>query len=294
MRVLREPLLHFLVAGVGLFCAYSWRSQSGAERPGAVRPVRIGAGDVQWLRQTWALQWQREPTPQELHSLVTEFLREELLAREAREMGLDQDDTVVRRRLAQKLTFLIEDNARLAEPTEDELRRCYEAHPERFRSEARVSFAHIYFNPGRRKDAAGDAKAVLASLSSAAVADAAAGDRLLIEPEFHDADRQTVAGSFGRDFASAVFALEPGQWRGPIESGFGLHLVRVSESKPGGERAFAEVRAQVRDGWERDRQAGVIDQYLADLRKKYGVLVDERVRLLIGTLETPSAAEAHQ
>jgi PPIC-type PPIASE domain len=134
---------------------------------------------------------------------------------------------------------------------------------------------------------------VLASLSSAAAADAAAGDRLLIEPEFHDADRQTVAGSFGRDFASAVFTMRPGQWRGPIESGYGLHLVRVSESKPGEQRAFAGVRAQVRDAWDRDRQAGALDRYLAVLLKKYEVIVDESVKPLVGTLETPPAREAH-
>jgi hypothetical protein len=294
MRILKEPLLHFLVAGAALFCVYSWRSRGGAERPGVERPVRIGAGDVQWLRQTWLLQWQREPTPQELRSLVTEFLREELLAREAREMGLDQDDTVVRRRLAQKVTFLIEDNARLAEPTGDELRRYYEAHPDQFRNEPRVSFEHIYFNPRRRQNAAGDARVVLANLSNSAAQDAAAGDRLLIEPEFHDADRQTVAGSFGRDFASAVFALRPGQWRGPIESSYGLHLVRVSESKAGEQRPFDEVSAQVRDAWERDRQAAAIDRYLAALHKKYRVVVDERVRPLFGTLETTSATEVRE
>ena len=180
--------------------------------------MRIGEGDVQWLKETWARQWQREPTREELRGLVTEFLKEELLTREAREMGLDGNDTVVRRRLAQKLEFLIQDTSRLSEPTDDD----------------------------RRADAAADAKTVLEKLSHADAPASAAdmGDRLLIDAEFHDADEQTVSGQFGRDFARAVFTLKQGEWQGPIESGYGLHLVHVSELKPARQREFAEVHAQ--------------------------------------------------
>src|SRR5262249_48343258 len=160
-------------------------------------------------------------------------LKEELLAREARELGLDKDDAVVRRRLAQKMTFLIEDTSGVAEPSEQELRQFYEAHLQEFRREARVSFTQVFFD-GARAGAEADARQTLVRLADAS--DAAlvvdAGDQLLIEPEVTDADEESVAAQFGRDFASAVFALTPDAWHGPIQSAYGLHLVRVSAIRP--------------------------------------------------------------
>src|SRR5687768_14026648 len=109
-RVIREPLVHFLVAGALLFCAYAWVNRRATVAAGdTARVVRIEARDVEWLKQTWQRQWSRQPTDAELRGLALEYLREELLCREARELGLDQDDTVVRRRLAQKMAFLVED-----------------------------------------------------------------------------------------------------------------------------------------------------------------------------------------
>ena len=120
---------------------------------------------MQWLVETWKLQRQREPTQEELSGLVAEFLNEELLAREARELKLDQNDTIVRRRLAQKLNFLIEDTSRRSEPTEADLQKLYDTRPERYRTGASVSFTHVYFSPAQRKDPVADANDALASLS---------------------------------------------------------------------------------------------------------------------------------
>lgn len=280
MKIFREPLLHFLVMGALLFAAYAWLRRG--EKSDAPAAVRITADEVAWLKETWARQWQREPNSDELRGLVTEFLKEELLAREARAMRLDENDTIVRRRLAQKVAFLVEDTARLAEPTEQDLRRFYDAHPEHFQSEARVSFTHVFFRAG--KDA--EAKAALAELARGADA-AAMGDRLLIDAELRDADAQSVAAQFGADFAKAVMALKPGEWSGPVVSGYGLHLVRVSALTPGGVREFAEVKAKVFERWRDGQQRETSARYFASLLKKYDVIVDERVKPLIGPLEGP-------
>ena len=288
MKLLKEPLLHFLVLGATLFGAYAWQNRGTGEKNPVVQ-VRIGAGDVQWLKETWARQWQREPTREELRGLATEFLKEELLAREARALGLDENDTVVRRRLAQKLEFLIQDTSRLAEPTDDDLQRFYESNPDRFSDAARVSFTHVFFNRDRRADAEADAKAAMEKLSHADAPASAAdmGDRLLIDTEFHDADEQIVSGQFGRDFARAVFALKPGRWQGPIASGYGLHLVRISELKPARKREFSEVRAQVLELWRDQRQREDNEKYFAGLLRKYDVVIDEGVKPLVGSLFEP-------
>ena len=166
MKLLREPLLHFLIAGSLLFGGYEWLNRA-APAPETEGPVRIGDGEVRWLRETFANQWRRGPTGEEMNDLVATLVEEELLAREARGLGLDQNDTIVRRRLAQKLTFLVEDTSRIADPSEDELRRFYVEHATRYRTEPRVSFTHIFFSPERRPQAEDDARALLAMVSAA-------------------------------------------------------------------------------------------------------------------------------
>ncbi len=292
MKLFKEPLLHFLIAGGLLFAAYGWLN-GGARGPGAGGPrqVRIGDGEVQWLTETWARQWMRGPTREELRGLVTELLKEELLSREARELKLDENDTIVRRRLAQKMAFLVADVSQLSDPTEDDLRRFYQSHPEGFREPARVSFTQIYFSRERRARAADDAKAARARLSRGGKQGdpAELGDPLLIESEFEHADEQTVSGQFGSEFARALFALAPGAWHGPIESGYGLHLVRVSEARPARLREFAEVRARVLDEWRDAKQREASRQYFAGLLEKYEIVVDPDVKTLIGPIDSSLA-----
>jgi hypothetical protein len=286
VNLFKEPLVHFLLLGALLFAAHAWLNR---DRPTGdhARLVRITAQEIEWLKQTWTRQWQRPPTDDELKGLVADYLKEELLSREARALQLDENDTVVRRRLAQKMEFLLQDTARIAEPTEVELRRIYETHPERFQTSALVSFTHIYFNRDRRgESAAADASQVLQELSKPGAPASAPelGDHFLLEYDVAGQDEQAVANLFGREFAQKVFALEPGKWQGPVESGYGLHLVRVTERQKPRLRAFAEVRQQVLEDWHRDRQKAADEQYFASLLKKYEIVVDDGVKPLVGSL----------
>ena len=294
-RLLKEPLLHFVALGTLLFGAYAWLNRgASARQENGAGTVRITTNEVKWLSETWARQRQRPPTQAELRGLVTEFLKEELLAREARALGLDEDDLVVRRRLAQKLEFLVQDTSRLAEPTDEDLRRFYAAKPAQFQTRPRISFTHVFFNREKRRDAAADAKAALAELghSLPTTRPSDRGDPLLLDAEVLNADEQTVSGQFGREFARAAFALQPGAWHGPIESSYGLHLVRVSAAEPAKPREFAEVKTQVLDIWRDQRQRENYERYFAALLKKYDVVVDENLKPLIGPLDAPIAGQA--
>lgn len=221
MTLLSEPLLHFAVVGAILFGGYSWLNDRHVEAT-AAEPVRIGEGDLRWLKQTWSSQWLREPTANELKGLVDDLLNEKVMAREAQEMGLEKDDTIIRRRLAQKLKFLVEDTAQLAEPTEAELLQLYAANPAHFETPGKLSFRQVYFNPEHRKDAAADATAAIGSLTANVEDDSIEGDRLLFGDSFADTDEQGLSGMFSDDFAREVFALEADGWRGPVKSGYGL------------------------------------------------------------------------
>ena len=231
-RMLKEPLLHFAVAGAVLFGAYALLHEKRVD-VAAVEPVRIGEGDVRWLKQTWSSQWLREPSTDELKGLVDDLLKEKLMAREAEAIGLDQDDTIIRRRLAQKLEFLVEDTAHLVEPTEAELRRFYAASSTQFETPGKLSFKQIYFNPEKRADAATDAAATLAEIKANGGDIAEAGDRLLFGDSFDDTDELALSGMFGADFAHEVFALDAGPMARPDQ-------IRVRSSPGAGHSAHPD------------------------------------------------------
>jgi len=285
-RLAREPLAHFLIAGGVLFFAYAWLNHGADNAAGsAARTVRITANEVEWLKQTWTRQWQRPPSEHELKGLVAGYLKEELLAREARALKLDVNDTIVRRRLAQKMEFMVQDTAQLAEPSDEELRRFYGSHPERFQSSARVSFSHVYFSRERRgARAEADARAALQQLSRVAASASDHGDRFLAPYDFTDADEQAVASVLGSEFARQVFALAPGKWLGPIESGYGLHIVRVAKKQSAQPREFGAVKSEVLTLWRQQREEKTREEYFAALLAKYDVVVDESVKPLVGSL----------
>ena len=198
--------------------------------------------------------------------LVATLVDEELLAREARALGLDRDDTIVRRRLAQKMEFLAADTARMVEPGDADLRGFYAAHAERYRTVADTPFSQIYFSPRHRADAEGDAAEALRLASGGAAAWPADGDRLLLDNVYRDLDRRGVEGLFGPAFAESVFALPPGAWHGPVTSAFGVHLVRTSDLRPAQSRPFEDVRDAVTADWHRERDSAARADYMARLR----------------------------
>ena len=292
MKLYNDPLLHFALVGALLFAGYLFINRSETETP-STDPVNIGEGEVRWLKETFANQWQRAPTDDELRGLVAGFLEEELLAREAKALGLDQNDTIVRRRLAQKLAFLVDDTSRVAEASDEDLRQFYNTNAERFRVEPRVSFTQIFFNPERRQHAETDAKAALVLISTVVGNDRVTtmGDPTLLETEFHDVDARTISNLFGPDFARSVFRLKAGSWAGPVKSSYGVHLVQITDLRPATLRPFQEVRPKVLEEWRRQRENQTKAKYLGKLREKYGVVIDDSVSPLLPTTLAEAKAQ---
>ena len=296
-RFLQEPLLHFLVIGAVLFGAYAWLNRDGSNA-GAPQ-LRLAASDVAWLKETFALERQGEPNEAELRALVRGFVKEQLLARQAQELGLDKDDVVLRRRLAQKMTFLLQDNSRRAQPSDDELHRLYEAQRSQAQSgpgtmftRPRISFTHIFFSRDQRADAAADAWQALGVLarSDGATPTAAMGDQISIKPEFRNADERAVANQFGAKFAARLFGLGPGPWQGPIESTQGFHLVRITQLTPAQLRPFDEIKEQLVELWHEQSQRESEERYFVEQLKRYRLVPDESVKALVGPLLDEQAA----
>jgi hypothetical protein len=245
MRILREPLFHFLLAGVALFVLFSAVNSGQAGSGSSDSEIVVSEGRIHSITQKFMKVWQRPPTSQELDGLIQSYIREEVLYREALSMGLDVGDEIVRRRMAQKLRFISEDIMSLQEPTDAELRSYFESHVEEFRRETRVSFQHVYLNSDKRGESTwSDAECLLEKLKDfSEVRDyAGLGDPSMLSTEFAATTEREIAGLFGEEFTTSLLSQTTKKWSGPIESAYGLHLVFVSDRVDGEIPPFDEVR----------------------------------------------------
>ena len=274
-NLVKEPLFHFLAIGLALFLLFAVAGDFGGERDDA---IVVSEAQLERLVTTFERQWRRPPTQDELTGLVEALIREEVLYREALRLGLERDDTIIRRRLAQKMEFLSEDLASSIQPDEEALRKFFAEHPERYEDPLRVSFTHIYFNEDARNDAAGDARVVLAELQEAEVSPGRApelGDRFMLQYDYPDKSEAEIGRHFGGEFAAAVMALEEPGWHGPLRSGYGLHLVHLQGRQPASMPAFEEVRERVVSDFEVDLRERANDAFYEGLRRRYRIEIEE-------------------
>ena len=261
--LLREPLLHFLVIGAVLFAGIS--VVSALRRP----TVRLDAKDLEQLATYWEMQTQRPPTRAELSAIIQERVDEELLAREAIRLGLDKDDMIVRRRLAQKMAFASEDVAAIPEPSEAALQAWFDTHRERYATPARLALRHVYFSQDRigqsPSAAAGDALARLKAGGSVI------GDPALLPLTYADIALADLTRDYGPSFAEAARGAALGAWVGAVTSPYGVHLIRVERRLASEVPPLSSVRAEVRDAWMAEQRLANNRKFRQSLRRKYKV-----------------------
>jgi len=274
--MLREPLVHFACAGALLFGVYAWLHPERLAGDDS-RRIELAADDLRQIRLAWLAQGRPEPTPEQMQNLVEDRIREEILYREALALGLDQNDTIVKRRLAQKMEFLFEDVSALREPAADELEAFHAEHAERFAEPARVTFRQLYFSPDKRgAKAREDAARALEPLAGERLDTAAAealADPFMFQDYYGDRPFEQVASAFGPGFATALFAVEPGAWHGPIESGYGWHLVFVDTHTPARTRELSEVEPEVRSAWLEVQRETLRRAALERMRASYEIVL---------------------
>jgi len=276
VKAIREPLVHFVVIGAAISGLYGLMRD--APDDAAADRIVVTTGDIERLGSLWHKQRQRPPTAEELRGLIAGHIREEVLYREALALGLDRDDTIVRRRLAQKFEFLTEDLAAAREPTAAELVAFFDANRNRYLVPPRLSFTQLYFNPDRRgAGVEGDAGVALASLRGESPETSAVelGDSFMLDERYEQRTPQEIEGIFGREFAEAVSRLDSGVWSGPVTSGYGLHLVRIDERIESRLPALAEVAAEVRNDWAYDQRRQANDAIYQRLLSRYSVVIED-------------------
>lgn len=276
-KLLQEPLLHFLILGAAIFALQAWRS-GGAESDGPKQEQRIevDAATITRLKEGWTRQFQRTPDADDLRGLVEAHIKEEVLCREALKLGLERDDTIVRRRLAQKMEFLTQDLATASTPDDAALEKFFAENAARYARPARLSFRHVYFSRDKRgEQAEAGARQALAALAQPGADEETLGDGFLAGFEFAAQDEREIAATFGGEFAAAVVKLKAGEWAGPLASSYGAHLVLVTAREEPQPVEFAAVRESVlRDLMEQRRQKAN-DEVLARLKSDYEIAIDQ-------------------
>jgi PPIC-type PPIASE domain len=274
MKIIREPLFHFLLLGAAIFAVYSVATRHKTDKPGQ---ILVSRGTIENLVTGFTRTWQRPPTEEELQGLVRDYIREEVAYREALELGLDRDDMIVRRRLRQKLEFLSDELATRTEPSGAELQSFLQTHPGLFQSEPLFSFRQIYFNPSLHGgNLHRDMARALEDLerTGSRPSTTGLGDPFLLERSFENVSLSDVKRTFGDQFASALAALQLGIWQGPIDSGYGTHLVFVAQRSEGRLPALDEVRDQVRREWLDARRREATDKFYQAILSKYKVKIE--------------------
>ena len=294
-RCLREPLVHFLLIGLGMFVIYGVLNP-GPGQGGSLSRIVLTEDDLRQLQIAFTAQWRRSPTPEELAELVNSKVREEILYREALALGLDKEDTIVKRRMAQKMDFLAEDLSDLREPTTEELRAWFEKNSQRFALPSRTTFRHLYFSPDRRGEhTRADAVSALNELagkpedSPAAVALA---DPFMFQDYYGDRTPEQLAKEFGPNFAQSLFQIKPGSWQGPIESGYGWHLVWVGSITPSRMPQFEEVEQDVKSKWIEEQRTETKSKMFETMRERYEVVLPKSTEIEVLSANLPAAKEA--
>ncbi len=270
--LVREPLVHFVIIGSLLFAAYSMLAQAPDEV--SVNRIVVDAALVNRLERDFVRQWRRPPDDLEREVLIQEYLREEVLYREALARGLDRNDAVVRQRLARKMeAFAIIDAGIPAEPTQADLRAYFAEHAARFATPEQMSFTHVFLDRDARGDCLSeDAQALLEALRATAVSDAdGLGDVPPIRPSHEATTKRDVARQFGRAFAERLFELPAGSWQGPVESGFGVHLVLIRTRTPSRDAAFEDVAFEVRSEYLENRRRELRSAVFSEMRRNYAI-----------------------
>ena len=278
-KLLREPLVHFLLIGAGLFLLFGWRGNPASLPGGQSGPqsskIVVTQGDIDQMIAMFGKKWLRPPSEEEVKGLVENFVREEIYYREGLAIGLDRDDTVIRQRMRQKMEFIFEDLTVQAEPTDEELHAYMKRHPAAYAVDLQIAFRHVYFNADKRgRNAEADARQVLAQLNAGADPDSA-GDPFLLEPDSRLLPLWDIRKQFGEEFSRSLLELKQGKWEGPVRSGYGLHLVFVSRRVGGRMPELNAVREMVKRDWTAERQKELKDAAYGKIRERYTVEIEK-------------------
>ena len=280
-KLLKEPLVHFIIAGVVLFFIYGFFGK-GADEPNE-KTIQISKGQIDLMHAHWSRQLGRPPTESELQGLIDDHIREEILMQEARAMGLDKDDIIIRRRLAQKMEFVSGDMLTVNEPTDEEISKYFDLHKKEFHVPGKVSFLQVFFSVDARPEAqsmelAEKTKNKLNMLSVDDVDFLKFGDRTMVRTEYVALSKAQIISEFGNtEIAEKVAEAQMNIWEGPFRSNFGLHLIYILEREPDYTPELQEVTSKIKTSMIDERKELLDEQFMSELRSRYTIEIHDEV-----------------
>ena len=276
-RLFTEPLIQFLVLGGLIYGAYALYGTP--EEDYRDTQIIVDANRINAYISEWESRWNRPPTREEIDGVIQQYVKEDILYRQAVAMGLNEDDPITRRRMAQKLEFLTSDLSSMQQPAEGELEQFFEDSKANYQQPDQLSFIQVFIDPDSRGDATlDDAAEILAGLQSQGEPDAQtlqAGDQFMLQNYFPNVTEMEVARQMGSGFAQSVMALESGQWHGPVLSGYGTHLVYVYQHQAAPQPAYEDVKEVVLEDWHLIRREAFNEEFFEALKSNYIIIIDE-------------------
>lgn len=278
----RDPLFHFLLLGAGLFLVYGLSSKPGNSSDSG--KIVVTQAQIQHLATAFTAAFQHPPNDEEMKGLIDDYVREEIAVREATALKLGENDAVIRRRLRQKFEYVSEGDATRTEPTDAELETYLKAHPDKFASEPTFTFTQLYLNPDKHgSHLKRDAAQLLAQLQRSKHLDLSElGDASLLEQHFASLSLSEISNRFGPSFSKSIGNATPGQWQGPITSGYGIHIVKVTDRLNGRLPALDEVREVVKREWTETGRLEISANLYQDLLKRYTVSIEKPKQSIAG------------
>lgn len=258
-RISREPLVHFLLIGFLLFALYGFVGGGPRERT-----INVDDNVAATLYAQFSKTWQRPPTADEMTGLVESYVRDEIFYREGVTLGLDKDDPTIKRRVSQKYATIAEEQGASIPPTDLELERWMKQHPDRYAEPSLVTFDQILFGSPAEFDAGRRALAAGADPQSM-------GEGRMLLPHFELYPVDIIQRDFGPEFARSLLSVRPGDWQGPVRSGYGVHLVRVEKIVSGRVPKPSDVRLAVTRDFEQARRERSLDEAYQQLRRSYQI-----------------------
>jgi hypothetical protein len=271
-KFLKEPLVHFLVLGALIFAVYGWLNRDRQSED----EIFVSRGQQEHLVNMFSRTWQRPPTPQEYQGLLRDYLREEIAYREGVAMGLEQGDTIIRRRMRQKLELLTDEIVSFSQPTDEELGQFLADNRETFRLEPRFDLRQVYISLDKRGSAAEAFALELLEQLRMVPGDGwrELGDTLPLPQQLEDARSGEISRQFGQQFADNLLNLDQGKWTGPVPSGYGLHLVIIDGFTAARDPELDEVRDRVKNDWLEQRRRSATDELYDRLAENYEIEIE--------------------
>lgn len=276
-RLFTEPLIQFLIIGACIYGAYALFG--APEEDFRDTRVHVDSARINGFISEWESRWNRPPTREEIDGLIQSYIKEDVLYRQAVAMGLNEDDPITRRRMAQKLEFLTSDLAMMVQPAEGELEQYFSDNSEAYRAPDRMTFSQLFFDPDSRGNKTlEDAEEMLVRLQAAGVPTEESmqvGDGLMLQRDFVSVTLTEAARQMGSGFAESVAQLEPGSWHGPVLSGYGVHLVYLYSYEKAPPAVFEDVQAAVLENWQQEQREQFNADFLENLKTRYEIVIDE-------------------